>query len=510
MRKIKTPRDASGMHKVKGLPTSHRDAMTMRVPARTVRNTRHCHFLTGMREINRIDVKDWEPRISKMLRGVENQRYGTANRFYDALEDSQQLLNRVQKREQELQGINEEMEASSEELQATNEEMEATNEELQASSEELRLASTYARSLIESSLDPLVTIGADGKITDVNSETETVTGRTREELIGTDFSDYFSEPEKARAGYQQTFQEGFVRDYDLELQHQDGHLTPVLYNASVFRDEAGKIMGVFAATRDITEHKKTEQKLNNLLDQLKGSQGQLIQAGKMGAMGTMTAGIAHELNNPMMGILNFVQYCLKHTSKEDKRYAVLKDTEREALRCSEIVQNLLTFSRMEQEGEEDYQKEDCAVILDRVFKLLSYRVEKENVRVTRHIAEGTPQIWIKANNIQQVVFNLICNAIDSIQKSKKKEINTDIHPEGEYIQLIIADTGNGIDPENIETIFDPFFTTKPTGEGTGLGLSICHSIVKAHGGEIVCESEVGVGTTFKILLPIEKRKGATK
>ena len=427
------------------------------------------------------------------------------------------MVKQVKKREQDLQAMNEEMEANNEELQATNEEMEATNEEMeatneemQATSEELRLAGTYARSLIEASLDTLVTIGPDGKITDVNSETEGITGRSREELIGTDFSDYFTDPENAEAGYRKAFEEGMVRDYPLELRHNDGHVTPVLYNASVFRDDAGEVQGVFAAARDVTEQKKTEQKLQKLLNELKGSQSQLMQAGKMGAMGTMTAGIAHELNNPLMGILNFIQYCLKHTSKEDRRYAVLQDAERETKRSSDIVRNLLTFSRMEQEGEEGYQEESYDVIFDRVLNLLSYRVEKEKVLVTRHTAKETPKIWMKANGIQQVVFNLISNAMDGMKKSEKKEMHIDIHPEGEFVQMTIADTGCGISAEDLERIFDPFFTTKPTGEGTGLGLSICHSIVESHGGEIVCESELGTGTKFKVLLPIEKRKGEAK
>ena len=119
--------------------------------------------------------------------------------------------------------------------------------------EALRLANAYNRSLLEASLDPLVTIGPDGKITDVNAATEAATGRSRAELIGTDFSDYFTEPEKARAGYQQVFREGSVRDYPLELRHRDGRVTSVLYNASVYRDEGGKVIGVFAAARDITE-----------------------------------------------------------------------------------------------------------------------------------------------------------------------------------------------------------------------------------------------------------------
>ncbi len=125
----------------------------------------------------------------------------------------------------------------------------------------LREANSYNRSLIEASLDPLVTIGPDGKITDVNKATEEVTGYSRDRLIGTDFSDYFNEPEKARAGYRKVFDEGFVRDYPLELHHVNGMVTSVLYNASVYRDPSGQVIGVFAAARDVTERKRVEQEL---------------------------------------------------------------------------------------------------------------------------------------------------------------------------------------------------------------------------------------------------------
>jgi PAS domain S-box-containing protein len=129
----------------------------------------------------------------------------------------------------------------------------------------LRRANDYNRSLLEASLDPLVTIAPDGKIADVNSATENITGRTRDELIGTDFSDYFTDPEKARAGYQKVFREGLVRDYELEIRHRDGCAIPVLYNAAVYRDQAGTIIGVFAAARDITQRKRTEAELADRL-----------------------------------------------------------------------------------------------------------------------------------------------------------------------------------------------------------------------------------------------------
>ena len=136
--------------------------------------------------------------------------------------------------------------------------------ERKRSEEASRLASSYNRSLIEAALDPLVTIGSDGRITDVNAATEAATGHPRAALIGTDFSDYFTDPEKARAGFRQVFHEGFVRDYALELRHRDGHLASVLYNASVYRDSGGRVIGVFAAARDITERKRAEDEIRRL------------------------------------------------------------------------------------------------------------------------------------------------------------------------------------------------------------------------------------------------------
>jgi len=117
---------------------------------------------------------------------------------------------------------------------------------------ELKIANRYNRSLIEASLDPLVTINPDGKISDVNAASVRVTGHSREELIGTDFSKYFTEPEKARAGYEKVFRDGLVTDYELGIRHKDGHVTPVMYNATVYRDESGNVIGVFAAARDAT------------------------------------------------------------------------------------------------------------------------------------------------------------------------------------------------------------------------------------------------------------------
>lgn len=500
MHQVKTQSHTKGSRQIRSRPITTVDAAYQKVPFRTTRNIRRGHIANGMRMVNHIERGKWEDAVAEMQQVVEQQGLNKANRFYQALDKAHALSMAVQKREQDLQAANEEMEA-------TNEEMEATNEELQNTTEELKLASEYGRSLIEASLDPMVAIDSDGNITDVNTETEAITGRARADLFNSDFADYTTDPHAARAAYAEALKTGEVRNVPLSVRHTDGHTTPVLYNVSVYRNSAGDIMGVLASARDITEQKHQEEKLKGLLADLKGSQAQLVQAGKMTALGTMGAGIAHELNNPMMAIINFIQYCLKHTPEDDKRYRVLKDAERESRRVSEIVGDFLSFSRMDSEGEEGYEKESLKVILNRVLKLLSYRLMKDNVSLTQHIVRGTPKVWMKTNAIQQVLINLITNALDSLDKRDQREVHIDIRRKNKGVQLAITDTGCGIAKEEIDRIFDPFFTTKPVGRGTGLGLSVSHSIVEAHGGEIRCDTDPGKGSTFTILLPIEPPKG---
>jgi C4-dicarboxylate-specific signal transduction histidine kinase len=263
---------------------------------------------------------------------------------------------------------------------------------------------------------------------------------------------------------------------------------------------------------EVAERTQTEKALEDSFNELKRvhlqleqSQSQLIQIEKMSAVGTLAAGIAHELNNPLMAILNFSNYCLKHTDKEDKRYSFLQDIEHEAGRCIEIVSNLLTFSRSEQDGKEEYQSESLARIINRVVRIMSYRINKEKVSLSTHVVESTPLILVKVGSMQQVILNLLTNALDAVGESQKKEIYIEVYPDGDSVCLTVTNTGRGIASEIMSKIYDPFFTTKPVGEGTGLGLTISRNIIESHGGYITCENKPGMGTTFKITLPVEKK-----
>ena len=228
----------------------------------------------------------------------------------------------------------------------------------------------------------------------------------------------------------------------------------------------------------------------------------MIEAEKLGALGVLTAGIAHELNNPMMGMLNYVQYCLKHVPETNKAYRVLADLERETKRCIEIVNNLLTFSRMEKACEEKFESVRCFEVFDRVLNLLKYRIEKEKISVFRSGEDDLPQIPAKVSNLQQVFLNVIGNAIDALTDIEEKILRIAGVCEKNHVVITISDNGSGIDQNVMPSIFDPFFSTKEPGKGTGLGLSVSRSIVEAHQGSICCESAPGSGTTFFIKLPI--------
>ena len=230
---------------------------------------------------------------------------------------------------------------------------------------------------------------------------------------------------------------------------------------------------------EIAERAHYEISLEETLDELEKSQFQLIQAEKMSAVGTLVAGVAHELNNPMMGILNFAQYCSQHTSEDDHRYPVLQDIEKETKRCTAIVASLLTYSHAEQMSEESMQEGDCASLCQRAVDLLAYRIEREAVSVNQDVIAEIPKVLMHPNQIQQVFLNMLANSLDDLKESGKvaPEVNITIGFEDGVVSVTISDNGRGIDSGTLQKIFDPFFTTNPPGQGTGLGLSVSRNIL---------------------------------
>lgn len=234
---------------------------------------------------------------------------------------------------------------------------------------------------------------------------------------------------------------------------------------------------------------------------LREAQVKIVETEKIAALGTLTAGIAHELNNPLMGILNFVQYAVRRMPEESKVREVLHDAEQATTSCIDIVKNLLTFARVDRENTEPFAPADPAVLFDRVLRLLSYRIDRENAVIRKDFDAGCTGIPMKVNAFQQVLLNLVGNAMDAVQETRRKEIILSTRIEDGHAVIRVSDSGCGVAPEHRQRIFDPFFTTKPAGKGTGLGLSVTRGIIDAHGGSIQCLGGADGKTVFAIHLP---------
>jgi PAS domain S-box-containing protein len=384
-----------------------------------------------------------------------------------------------------------------EELRKSRDELELR---VQARTAELSRANAYNRSLLETSLDPLVTIDLAGRISDVNAATERITGYPRERLIGTDFSDYFTEPERARAGYTHVFEEGFARDYRLEIRHRHGHVTPVLYNASVYRDEAGSVLGVFAAARDITEQLRLEE--------------QLRQAHKMEAIGTLAGGIAHDFNNILASILGFTEMAVEDVSDRPDVERNLQNVLKSTMRARELVKQILAFSR-----KTSYARSPLSLssLIQETVQLLRASIPT-TVDIVLNMTATSDTILTSPVEVQQILMNLCSNASLAMQENggmleislndidfqpDSPVFEQDVAP-GEYVQLVVRDTGTGMSPDVLKRVFEPFFTTRGVGKGTGMGLAVVYGIVKSLNGAITAESKPGVGSTFRIFLPKAK------
>jgi two-component system NtrC family sensor kinase len=215
-------------------------------------------------------------------------------------------------------------------------------------------------------------------------------------------------------------------------------------------------------------------------------------------IGRLSAGVAHEINNPLGGILLFSSLLLKNAAPDNRDRSSLERICNEAKRCQQIVQGLLDFARPREPKREQIVLEN---VVDRTLQLVSGQSLFHNIEVVRDYAEPKPEGLADPSQLQQVVLNLIVNAAEAMGGKGSLTLATRSVEDGTSAQIEIADSGCGIAPENLERLFEPFFTTKEVGQGTGLGLSISRSIVESHSGSIWAESEVGAGARFFIRLP---------
>ena len=360
----------------------------------------------------------------------------------------------------------------------------------------------YLQRLIESSMDGICGCDADGLVITVNRSLETMLGRDRGRLIGHSSLPDFFESEIYRRLQADLEAPGYGGNgrlmlYDTQLMDHRGRAVPVQLAMTVLgvADGPGGIVCFF---RDLRRIHRLEQEM--------ADQARLLHRDKMMSLGRLAASVAHEINNPLAGILNYVRLMLRAFNKgpvppdRQSRYAeYLALVETETDRCAKIVSSLLTFSR---KSPVTMAPVDPGEIMARCIVLARHRLELAHIELVTRIQDGLPPVNGDANQLQQCLLNLIFNAVDAMPGGGTLTLGAERDDATRSVVLTAADTGHGIDPSDLDHIFEPFYSTKQEGGGIGLGLSTTYGIVERHGGSLAVESRKDDGATFIIRLPV--------
>ena len=393
------------------------------------------------------------------------------------------MIERLGKRDMALTEARDELEFRVEkrtaELRTANDWLKKEIEERERAEEALLAAGAYNRSLIEASLDPLVTISAEGKITDVNTATEGVTGYSRSELVGADFANYFTDPEKARIGYEQVFRDGSVTNYELAVRHKGGGVTPVMYNASIYRDDSGKVIGIFAAARDITDRKRAEEELIRSNEDLQ----------------QFAYVASHDLQEPLRNVASCLQLLDKKykNNLDAKADQLIHYAVESSVRMKALILDLLAYSRVGTKGKPPKQT-DCEQLLDQAVKNLRSAISEAGAVITH---DPLPTIPADDAQLLQVFQNLIGNSI-KFRRDEPPQIHVSAVKNKKEWVFTIKDNGIGIESRHLDRIFMIFQQLHKRSQygGTGIGLAIVKKVVERHNGRVWVESEFGGGTTF--------------
>jgi len=364
-------------------------------------------------------------------------------------------------------------------------------QEVARQTKELKKSEQRYRSLIENAEDIIFTIDRDGNFASINRFGSKLLGRSEDQIIGHNIAEIFSWPTAEML--LQTIKEV----YDIKRGRQVTHLiragdNDIWLNTNFRRllDDAGNIYAILGISRNITERKKMEE------------QGYYTE--KLASMGTLAAGVAHEINNPLAIILGFTDMLLEKTPLDSENYDMLKTIEGQGHKAKKVVDNLLTFARTKEHTETSV---DINKNIAEVMTVLGNNFLVHKVAInTLDLEQDLPPVKGDPDELQQVFLNLINNAVYAMKGGGTLSVETRLVDDGKRIEIRIADTGSGIRKEHRKNIFDPLFTTKKVGDGTGLGLSVSYGIITRHRGTITFETKTEEeskehGTTFIITLP---------
>jgi|LQYC01.1.fsa_nt_gi PAS domain S-box len=367
-------------------------------------------------------------------------------------------------------------------------------EELRQSNEELAQSEKRYRALVEKSRDLIFTVDYFGRFTSLNYYGTELFGKPKEEYIGQGLDKAFS-PEGA-AKLLKIAHEVIDTGKDIQLEHDiiiGGKLFWFLSHLIPFTQEEEKTSLVLVFSRDVTSQHQIREE-------------EIVRTEKLAAIGTLAAGVAHEINNPICIILGFAEYLLNKTAPLSKEFEILETIKRQASNCQKIVENLLSFARVPAKATNLMNVNDD---LKKVIDVTQNTLLTKKIDLVLNLATDLPHVMADSSQIQQVFLNFITNGVDAMQNGGRFTIATRLNQKKDHVEIEFRDTGIGITKKNLTKIFDPFFTTKEVGEGTGLGLAVSYGIIKKFGGEIQVESVSAeenpnstIGTVFTVKLPI--------
>ena len=362
----------------------------------------------------------------------------------------------------------------------------------QARASELKLLKEFNESIIESINVGLLAVDLDGCVTRLNSALEHMLDLRRDAAIGRRVEDLFSE-DFADTLKQVLGKEGWrlreIRNiYKLHTATRTNRALILNIALAPLQDAPGQ-SGALVVIEDVTSRISLEE--------------QLQQREKLSSIGLLAAGVAHEVNTPLTGVSSYTQMLLGMLNENDPKRALLQKVRTQAERASDIVNNLLNFSRTG--SAEQFADVNVARVLDDTLQLLEPQLRRSQIEIVKSYELDAPDVYGNAGKLQQVFTNLLLNARDAIPDGGKIKVATTTADDGSLVAEI-ADTGIGIAPENVAKIYDPFYTTKGVGQGTGLGLAVTYGIVQEHAGRISVDSTPGHGTTFRITLPAARSR----
>jgi PAS domain S-box-containing protein len=369
----------------------------------------------------------------------------------------------------------------------------------------LRRAEARYRDLFENANDMIYTRDLNGVFTSVNGMAERLTGYSRDELLQMQI-DQIMAPEylqlRAEEVLKYNDEDALAIAEEIEFVRKDGSRVWVEVSSRLIYED-GQPVGLQGIARDVGERRRAESERRYLEDQL-------LQAQKMESIGTLAGGVAHDFNNMLTAILGNLQLVLDGVPDDDDDYPLLLEIEKAATRATALTRQLLAFSRRQPIERRSIDLNGTVNELSQMLR----RIIGEDVEIAIRPAPGALSIFADPSQIQQVIMNLAVNARDAMPgggyltiatgETNVDEAGCRNYPwarPGRYAQIVVGDTGIGIDPETQQRMFEPFFTTKPRGKGTGLGLSVVYGIVKQHEGFILVDSKPGQGATFTIFLP---------